>query len=154
VCNTNKIPDNASRSGSRRRPGYLDRRRFTGKSGSTSPHNSSDTTHGASTDIDTPPSLTTDADGIRRQKTGPFILQSVLSANENEKCEVIAGTGPADTCATVNMNEERHFVSQSVAARCANDRPARRELTRRKHSRLTDLEDGRDDFRIGRGAEG
>ncbi len=45
---------------------------ITGSSGSTSSHNSSDTTHGA-TATGTPPSLTTDADGVRRQGTGPFI---------------------------------------------------------------------------------
>ena len=44
-----------------------------------SSHNSSDTTHGARTATGTPSSLTTDADGLRRQRTGPFILQSVLS---------------------------------------------------------------------------
>ena len=35
VCNTNRIPCNASRSGSRFRPGYRKRRSFTGNSGST-----------------------------------------------------------------------------------------------------------------------
>jgi hypothetical protein len=46
-----------------------------GNSGSTSSHNSSGTTHGGLAAIDTPPSLTTDADVLRRQETGPFILQ-------------------------------------------------------------------------------
>jgi hypothetical protein len=75
VYNTNKIPDRASRSGRRRLPGYRDRRTRTGNNGSTSSHNPSDTTHGASTDIGTPPSLTTGADVIRQPKPGPFILQ-------------------------------------------------------------------------------
>jgi hypothetical protein len=48
------------------------RRSFFGSSGSTSSHNSSETIHGAAA-IDTPPSLTTDADGLRRQEAGPFI---------------------------------------------------------------------------------
>ena len=76
VCSTNKIPDNASRSGSRRHPGYRDRRTTVGNNGSTSSQSSSETTHRAlfpATDI--PSSLTTDVDGIRRQGTGPFILQ-------------------------------------------------------------------------------
>ena len=72
VCNTNKIPCNASRSSSRLRPGYRKRRSRFGSSGSNNSHNSSDTIHGA-TAIGTPPSLTTDADGVRRQGTGPFI---------------------------------------------------------------------------------
>lgn len=75
VCSTNRIPDSASRSGSRRRPGYRDRRSRFGNSGSTSSHNSSDTTHGGSVDTGTPSSLTTGADRLRRQGTGPFILQ-------------------------------------------------------------------------------
>jgi hypothetical protein len=76
VCNTNKIPHRASRSGSRRRPGYRERRSIFGKSGSTSSHNSSDTTHGGLFPaIGTPSSLTTDTDRLRRQGTGPFILQ-------------------------------------------------------------------------------
>jgi hypothetical protein len=72
VRNTNKIPDNTSRSGNRRG--------VRGNSGSTSSHNSSDTTQGALAAIDTPPSLTTDADGIRHPGTGPFIPQSALKA--------------------------------------------------------------------------
>ena len=72
VCNTNKIPCNARRSSSRLRPGYRKRRSRFGSSGSNSSHNSSETIHGA-TAIGTPPSLTTDADGVRRQGTGPFI---------------------------------------------------------------------------------
>jgi hypothetical protein len=72
VCRTNRIPCNASRSSSRLRPGYRKRRSFLGSSGSNSSHNSSETIHGA-TAIGTPSSLTTDADGIRRQETGPFI---------------------------------------------------------------------------------
>ena len=76
VCNTNKIPDKASRSESRLRPGYRARRSFLGISGSTSSHNSSDTTHGGLfAAIGTPSSLKTDADVLRRQETGPFILQ-------------------------------------------------------------------------------
>ena len=76
VCSTNRIPESASRSGSRRRPGYRERRSIFGNSGSTSSHNSSDTTHGGLfLATGTPPSLTTDADGLRRQGTGPFILQ-------------------------------------------------------------------------------
>lgn len=76
VCNTNKIPHSASRSGSRRRPGYRDRRCFIGNSGSTSSQSSSDTTHGGLFPaIGTPPSLTTDANRLRRQGTDPFILQ-------------------------------------------------------------------------------
>ena len=47
-----------------------------GSNGSTSSHNSSETIHGA-TAIGTP-SLTTDADGIRHQPTGPFIQKRVL----------------------------------------------------------------------------
>ncbi len=62
VCNTNKIPDSVCRSGWRLRPPGRDRSRF-GNSGSTSPHNSSDTVHGA-TAIGIPPSLTTDTDGF------------------------------------------------------------------------------------------
>jgi hypothetical protein len=72
VCNTNKIPCNARRSSRRLRPGYRKRRTVLGNSGSNNPHNSSDTTHGAAA-IDTPPSLKTGADGVRRQGTGPFI---------------------------------------------------------------------------------
>ena len=49
-----------------------------GSNGSTRSHNSSDTIHGA-TAIGTPPSLTTDADGVRRQGTGPFISIRSLS---------------------------------------------------------------------------
>ena len=75
MCNTNKIPDSASRSGSRFRPGYLTRRGFFGKSGSTSSHNSSPTTQGGLAAIGTPPSLTTDADVLRHLGTGPFIAQ-------------------------------------------------------------------------------
>ena len=47
VCNTNRIPCSACRSGRRLRPGYRNRRPCIGNSGSTSSHNSSDTTHGA-----------------------------------------------------------------------------------------------------------
>jgi hypothetical protein len=72
VCNTNKIPCNASRSSSRLRPGYRKRRSFFGSSGSNNSHSSSDTTHGAAA-IGTPLSLTTDADAVRRQRAGPFI---------------------------------------------------------------------------------
>ena len=72
VCSTNRIPCNASRSSKRLRPGYRKRRSFFGKSGSNSSHNSSETIHGA-TAIGTPSSLTTDADAVRRQGTGPFI---------------------------------------------------------------------------------
>jgi hypothetical protein len=75
VCSTNRIPQSASRSGRRLRPGYLKRRSLHGISGSTSSHNSSETSHGALAAIDTPPSLTTDADGLRRQGAGPFNLQ-------------------------------------------------------------------------------
>ena len=75
VCNTNKMPDSASRSGSRLRPGYLARRGFFGNSGSTSSHNSSGMTQGEFAAIRTPPSLTTDADVLRHLGTGPFILQ-------------------------------------------------------------------------------
>jgi hypothetical protein len=76
VCSTNKIPHSASRSGSRRRPGYRERRSIFGKSGSTSSHNSSETIHGGPFPaIGTPPNLTTDLDVLRRQRTGPFILQ-------------------------------------------------------------------------------
>ena len=66
VYSTNRIPDNASRSERRFRPGYLERRSRFGSNGSTSSHNSSETTHG---DVATriPPTLTTDADGLRRQ---------------------------------------------------------------------------------------
>jgi hypothetical protein len=74
VCSTNRIPDNAFRSDRRRRPGYRTRRCFSGNSGSTSSHNSSETIHGAVA-IGTPPSLTVDADGLRRQRTGPFIVK-------------------------------------------------------------------------------
>ena len=72
VCNTNKIPCNASRSSKRLRPGYRKRRSFLGNSSSNNSHNSSETIHGA-TAIGTPPSLTTDADGVRRQGTGLLI---------------------------------------------------------------------------------
>jgi len=48
-----------------------------GSSGSIRTHNSSETTHGA-TAIDTLPSLTTDADGVRNQRAGPFTLVRVL----------------------------------------------------------------------------
>jgi hypothetical protein len=72
VCNTNKIPCNANRSSRRLRPGYRNRRSLLGNSGSNSSQSSSDTVHGA-TAIGTPSSLTTDADGLRRQETGPFI---------------------------------------------------------------------------------
>jgi hypothetical protein len=72
VCNTNRIPCNASRSSNRLRPGYRKRRSRLGSNGSNNSHNSSDTIHGAAA-IGTPPSLTTDADGVRRQGTGPFI---------------------------------------------------------------------------------
>ena len=41
--------------------------------GSTRPHNWSETIHGA-TAIGTPPSLTTDADGVRHQRTGPCLI--------------------------------------------------------------------------------
>jgi len=78
VCSTNKIPCNASRSGNRFRPGYRKRRSLTGNSGSTSSHSSSETIHGA-TAIGTPLSLTTDADGIRHQRAGPFITKGALS---------------------------------------------------------------------------
>ena len=77
VCSTNKIPCSASRSSSRLRPGYRKRRSFRGNSGSNNSHSSSETIHGA-TAIGTPPSLTTDADGVRRQGTGPFISIRVL----------------------------------------------------------------------------
>jgi hypothetical protein len=74
VWSTNRIPESASRSERRLRPGYLERRSRFGKSGSTSSHNSSDTTHGeVATRI--PPRLTTDADGLRRPGAGPFILK-------------------------------------------------------------------------------
>ena len=76
VCSTNRIPDKASRSGSRRRPGYRERRSILGNSDPTSSHNSSDTTHGGLfLATGTPPRLTTGADVLRRQGTGPFILQ-------------------------------------------------------------------------------
>ena len=76
VCNTNRIPDNASRSGSRLRPAYRTRRSFLGISGSTSSHNSSDTNHGGLfATIGTPSSLTTNADVLCPQETSPFILQ-------------------------------------------------------------------------------
>jgi hypothetical protein len=74
VCSTNKIPDNASRSGNRLRPGYLARRGLRGNNGSTSSHNSSGTTQGELAAIDTPPSLTTDADVLRHLGTGPFSI--------------------------------------------------------------------------------
>ena len=44
---------------------------------STNSHNSSETIHGA-TAIGTPLSLTTDADGVRRQRAGPFITKGAL----------------------------------------------------------------------------
>ncbi len=50
---------------------------FTGKSGSISSHNSSETIHGAVA-IGTPLSLTTNADGIRHQPAGPFITKGAL----------------------------------------------------------------------------
>jgi hypothetical protein len=49
------------------------------------PH-SSDTIHGA-TAIDIPPSLTTDADAIRRQARGPFISVRVLKHRVNFRRE-------------------------------------------------------------------
>src|SRR5438034_1051738 len=55
------------------------RRSFTGSNGWTNSHNSSETIHGAAA-IGTPPSLTTDADGVRRQRAGPFITKGALSA--------------------------------------------------------------------------
>jgi len=54
------------------RPGYRKRRPTLGSNGSTRGHNAPDTTHGA-TAIGTPPSLTTNTDGVRRQGGGPFI---------------------------------------------------------------------------------
>ncbi len=78
VCNTNKIPDNASRSARRLRPGYRYRRSLRGNNGSTRAHNSSDTTHGRD-DTSTPSTLTAGADALRRQQGGPFILKPVLS---------------------------------------------------------------------------
>jgi hypothetical protein len=75
VCSTNKIPDSASRSGNRLRPGYLNRLGFLGSNGSTSSHNSSETTQGEPAAIGTPQSLTTDADVLRHPRTGPCILQ-------------------------------------------------------------------------------
>jgi hypothetical protein len=85
VCSTNRIPCSASRSGSRLRPGYRKRRSFPGSSGSTNSHNSSETIHGA-TAIGTPPSLTTDTDGIRRQRRGPCLITkgALKSAFHNE----------------------------------------------------------------------
>jgi serine dehydrogenase proteinase len=61
------------------RPGKRKRRSTLGSNGCTRLHNASETIHGA-TAIGTPPSLTTDADGVRRQGTGPFILMRVLKA--------------------------------------------------------------------------
>jgi hypothetical protein len=52
--------------------GQRKRRSRLGKSGSTNSHSSSETIHDAAA-IGTPPSLTTDADGLRRQEAGPFI---------------------------------------------------------------------------------
>jgi hypothetical protein len=75
VCSTNRIPDSACRSDNRFRPGFRTRRVTFGNNGSTSPHNSSLTSHGGLALIDTPLSLMTDADAIRGQPTGPFILQ-------------------------------------------------------------------------------
>jgi hypothetical protein len=75
VCSTNRIPDSACRSDNRFRPGFRTRRVTFGNNGSTSAHNSSLTSHGGLALIDTPLSLTTDADAIRRQPDGPFILQ-------------------------------------------------------------------------------
>src|SRR5207237_4062231 len=80
VCKTNKIPCNASRSGNRFRPGYRKRRSFIGKSGSTSPQSSSDTIQGAI--AISPSSLTTDADGVRRQGPGPFITKGALRGEQ------------------------------------------------------------------------
>ena len=77
VCNTNRIPCNASRSGKRLRPGYRNRRCLLGSNGSTNSHNSSETIHGAAA-TGTPPSLTTDADGLRHQRAGPFIVKRLL----------------------------------------------------------------------------
>jgi hypothetical protein len=73
VCSTNRTPCSACRSGKRFRPGWRKRRSLTGNSGSTSPHSSSETIHGA-TAIGTPLSLTTDADGVRRQRRGPCLI--------------------------------------------------------------------------------
>jgi Aldo/keto reductase family len=42
-------------------------------SGSISSHSSSETIHGA-TAVGTPPSLTNDADGVRRQRAGPCVI--------------------------------------------------------------------------------
>jgi len=75
VCSTNRIPDSACRSGNRFRPGFRTRRVTFGNNGSTSSHNSSLTSHGGLALIDTPLSLTTDADAIRHQPRGPFILK-------------------------------------------------------------------------------
>ena len=76
---TKRIRDSASRSGqplpARVAKPPLDR----GSNGSTRSHNSSDTTHGAAA-TGTPPSFTTDADGLRRQERGPFISIRVLSS--------------------------------------------------------------------------
>jgi hypothetical protein len=87
VCSTNKIPDNASRSGNRLRPGYLARRGLRGNNGSTSSHNSSGTTQGELAAIDTPPSLTTDADVLRRQRTGPSITVRALTWSKRSRGE-------------------------------------------------------------------
>jgi hypothetical protein len=84
VCSTNKIPCNASRSSSRLRPGYRKRRSLFGKSGSNNSHNSSETIHGA-TAIGTPSSLTTDADGVRRRRTGPFISEMTSNPRRSER---------------------------------------------------------------------
>jgi hypothetical protein len=59
------------------RPGKRCRRGTLGISGSTSSHNSSDTIHGAAA-TGTPSMLTTDADGVRRQGTGPSFMKGAL----------------------------------------------------------------------------
>jgi len=80
VYSTNKIPCSVSRSPSRLRPGYRNRRVVFGSSGSISSHNPSGTSHGLAVAMTSPFSLTTDADGVQQRRARPFILIRVLSA--------------------------------------------------------------------------
>ena len=78
VYSTNKIPCSVSRSPSRLRPGYRNRRVVFGNNGSISSHNPSRTSHGLPVAISIPFSLKTDTDRVQHRRPGPFILIRVL----------------------------------------------------------------------------
>jgi len=77
VCKTNRMPERAWRSESRLRPGDRNRRSLRGRSGSTSSHSSSETTHGFTAIGSLLSQL--DATGFRNRRGGSFILKPVLS---------------------------------------------------------------------------